>query len=546
MLASGPAFIKAKGNEIALFSYDTELCELEVEVDLPNKRIRQLNSDEYVEEIIIANPKGKNVKPNVNVKLKPKFRDIFEVRGIVHPIEREIKREGNRYSYRGIDGVERWFKVSISSIPSIRGKSFGKIRVGIKFGAALPPIKKYNPRIRGKGLNGLLEKAIYHINLLSVIIDGNTILFAGIPDYYCIFGRDSIIASLFLLPYAPEYARGTLKILAKLQGKKFDKRTLEEPGKIPHEFRFGELSLSKKMPFSPYYGSIDSTPLYALLAWEYLKTTGDEKLIQEIREPLLKAYEWIIVKLEEEGFIKYDFANPFRPMNQGWKDSKEGVPGAKPPIALVEVQGYAYAALMGFYEFLGIKEAKEKARKLRRRFNRLFKGKRGYKLTPDSDVLASNQGHLLFTGIADDPEKIIEALFSQQLMTRWGIRTLGENEEAYDPFSYHNGSIWPHDNAIIALGLCRVGEQEKADEIGKRVVDALYSLNKIPELYAGLDSPVPFEVERANEPQAWSAAAIFAFITVAIENGKTLLPDLKLKSRINVEVKDGKVKAETP
>ncbi|MFA4668914.1 amylo-alpha-1,6-glucosidase [Pyrococcus kukulkanii] len=545
MLASGPAFIKVEGSKVALFSYDTELCELKVDVNLPNKRIRRLNSCEYIEEIIMANPESKDVKPKVNVEVKPKFRDIFEIRAIAQPIKREIKREGNGYSYRGIDGVERWFKVSISDIPRIKAKSFGKIKVSIKFGAALPPIERYNPKIKGEGLNGLLKKAIYHISLLSVIIDGNVTLFAGIPDYYCIFGRDSIIASLFLLPYAPEYARGTLKILAKLQGKKFDMRTLEEPGKIPHEFRFGELSLSGKMPFSPYYGSIDSTPLYALLAWEYLKTTGDEKLIREIRESLLKAYEWIIMKLEN-GFIEYDFANPFKPMNQGWKDSKEGVPGAKPPIALVEVQGYAYAALMGFYEFLGIEEAKEKARKLRRRFNKSFKGSKGYKLTPDLDVLASNQGHLLFTGIADDPEKIIEALFSQELMTRWGIRTLGENEEAYDPFSYHNGSIWPHDNAIIALGLSRVGEKEKADGVGKRVVDALYSLNKIPELYAGLDSPVPFEVERANEPQAWSAAAIFAFITVAIENGKTLLPDLKLKSRINVEVKDGKVKAETP
>ncbi|ASJ16916.1 glycogen debranching protein [Thermococcus chitonophagus] len=546
MLSSGPSFVKIDRDKVSIFSYDTELCELEVKVEMPNKRIRGLKDNEYTERIIVANPSERSAKINPQIIIKPKFRDIFEVRGIATPLKRKIEVSERRYTYRGVDGFERWFKLSMEGDAEVRPKSFGEVKVRVTFETNLPiKMRKYKPKIKGRGLNGLLEKAITHISMLSVQVDGNPILLAGIPDYYCIFGRDSIISSLFLLPYAPEYAKGTLKVLARLQGKDVNEKTLEEPGKIPHEFRLGELSLSGKMPFSPYYGSIDATPLYIILAWEYFKATGNEKLIREIKCAILGAYEWILAKLKED-FVQYEYANPFKPMNQGWKDSKEGVPGAKPPIALVEVQGYAYGALMGVYNLLGIGEAREKAKKLKRRFKREFKGKKGYKLTPDSDVLASNQGHLLLTGIADDTDSVVKGLFSRELMTRWGIRTLGENEEAYDPFSYHNGSIWPHDNAIIALGLSRAGEKERADEIGKRVMDALCSLNKIPELYAGLDSPVPFEVERANEPQAWAAAAIFAFITVAVENGKTSLPDLKLKSRVNVEVKDGEVKVKTP
>ncbi|AAL81584.1 glycogen debranching protein [Pyrococcus furiosus DSM 3638] len=570
IIFGGSSFGIVEGDSIRLFMYDTEFCEVYTQVkgDVVFRRIRKLKGNKYLEKIIVANPNKHPVDFEVIVNVTSKFRDVFEVRRIATPVNREISRNKFGFEYRGRDGVVRKVIVLTEGLSgSLPPYSWRTAKVKITLQASVPVIHDPSfPQIRASGLYGLLKKALEHLRALSVEITGNKTLFAGIPDFFCVFGRDSIISSLFLLPYDPKYAKGTLFVLAKLQGEKFDPKRLEEPGKIPHEYRLGELSLSGNYPFSPYYGSIDATPLYLILAGEYYRWTKDQETIKKLRENLFSAYEWLIKKLEEgNGFLVYTYANPYVPMNQGWKDSREGVPDedglpTKPPVALVEVQGYAYKALLSLAEISEIINPDENyliqlSRELKKKFNREFKGKKGYKLALNSDVLASNQGHLLFSGIVEDQEKVIEALFSSELLTRWGIRTLSEKEKAYNPFSYHNGSIWPHDNAIIALGLSKVGELEKAEDVALRVLRAFLRLNSLPELYAGVDAPEPFIIPRANEPQAWSASSIFAFITASlgitpkgVSRENTKLPNLSIYPVIingkkhKLAIKNGEIK----
>ncbi|AFK22861.1 glycogen debranching N-terminal domain-containing protein [Pyrococcus sp. ST04] len=566
-LFGGSSFAIVENDSARIFMHDTEYFSIKVRIlgNVLVKRKKALRGNLYRETIVVANPTKSKVQYEANLYVKPKFRDIFEVRGIHPSIDRIPEASRGTFKYRGIDGIVREFSISIrKGKGELSPYSWEKIVVEGEIKNIFNHIP-HSPRIFAKGLWGLLEKALQDIRALSVLINSNPILFAGIPDFFCVFGRDSIISSLFLLPYTPEYAKGTLKVLASLQGKNFNSHTLEEPGKIPHEYRVGELSLSGKLPFSPYYGSIDATPLFLILAEEYLKWTNDEETIKGIGKNIEMAFEWVLGKLRE-GYIYYEYSNPFRPMNQGWKDSANGIPDengipVKPPIALVEVQGYAYAALVNSYIFEDIVDVDTKklineGKKLKKRFNKDFiaRKKKFYKLAKNSSVLASNQGHLLVSGIADYPNIIVDSLFSENIMTRWGIRTLAEYENAYDPFSYHNGSIWPHDNAIIALGLQKSGFHEEAEELSLRVLSALRELNSIPELYAGLDSELPFEIKRANNPQAWSATSIFAFITASlgispneIEEEKTLLPDFKVYpvyiggKKIKVEVKNGEI-----
>ena len=375
-------------------------------------------------------------------------------------------------------------------------------------------------------IDGIFERAVENINALMLFTRFGPVPLAGIPYFACPFGRDAIITSLFLLPYYPEYAAGTLRLFGRLQGKRTNPKNEEEPGKIPHEFRLGELAQSGKVPFAPYYGTVDATPLYVALAGEYLRWTGDRKLIEELRPNLTAAVEWILKKLDD-GYITYV---PGILGNKGWKDSRDGIIDEegkipKPPIALVEVQGYAYWALKLTGE-LSLTDLDEKtllmeAERLRKRFNRDFWLGSYYALALDGEgrplrVVSSNMGHLLLTGIAEHEEELAERLFRPDMFSRYGIRTLSAKEKAYNPFSYHRGSVWPHDNALIALGLARIGRTDMAKALMDAVFDAAKLLpeRELPELYSGLNELVP--VPRANSPQAWSAASVFAFVTASL------------------------------
>ncbi len=501
----------------------------------------------YVERLIFRNATDKRQRVSFSYSFRVPMEDIFEVRGFKEGFEREISisegEKGTVYTYRGIEGIVRGLEV-ISNMDFENGRFEAVFELGpleertfyvefrpyiegslpLRFVPDVKPLR--NPAFSSMGwLNRIFERAVEDLNALTAFTEFGPVPLAGLPEFAAVFGRDSIITSYFLLPYFPEYSRAVLKVLAKFQGKKEEKRSGEERGKIFHELRLGELSQSGRAPFAPYYGTVDATPLYIILAAEYLRWTGDSGLVEEIKENLNLAVEWILRKLEEgDGYIRY---SPGELGNQGWKDSRGAIPArdgspVKPPVALVEVQGYAYRALMEAGELTDCcrRELKQEAKTLKKRFNEDFWLDGYYALALDgenrpSEVVASNMGHLLLTGIAEHEREIAARLFEEDMFSGLGIRTLSSEEKTYNPFSYHNGSVWPHDNAMIALGLIRIGEREKAFRTAMAVLNAARNLDfTLPELFSGLEKPVP--ALRFNSPQAWSAASAFAFMTVLL------------------------------
>lgn len=503
--------------------------------------------ESYTEKLTFMNATGKKQRVSFSYSFNVPMEDVFEVRGFKEGLKREVstlRKDGNiHYIYRGIDGIVRGLEVRSNmdfkngrfetsfELPPLGERTFrvefrpyieGKLPV--HFIPEVKPLK--NPVFFSRGwLNRIFERAVEDLNALTAFTEFGPVPLAGLPEFAAIFGRDSIITAYFLLPYFPEYARAVLRVLARFQGRKEERRSGEERGKILHELRLGELSQSGRAPFAPYYGTVDATPLYIILADEYLRWTGDLELIENLRENLNLAVEWILGKLDEgEGYIRY---SPGELGNQGWKDSRGAIPmkdgtPVRPPVALVEVQGYAYRALMEAGEITDHSrgELKREAKALKKRFNEDFWLDGYYALALDgenrpSEVVASNMGHLLITGIAEHEREIAERLFEADMFSGLGIRTLSSEEKTYNPFSYHNGSVWPHDNAIIALGLAGIGEREKAFRLAMAVLRAARGLGyTLPELFSGLERPVP--TPRFNSPQAWGAASAFAFLTALL------------------------------
>lgn len=382
----------------------------------------------------------------------------------------------------------------------------------------------------------MLEQARREIDSLQMIDQEHPediVLAAGAPWFMALFGRDSIISSLFLIAQRPELGVSTARTLARLQGNKVDPITEEEPGKILHETRFGvgaDLALGGR---SIYYGSVDSTPLFAWLVSELIKWQAiTNEQIGQLLPAVDAALEWCrnYGDRDGDGFIEYQRATDKGLVNQGWKDSWDGVTFstgeiATPPIALAEVQGYYYAALNGRVQIakrLGEngEDFQQQAYALKARFDRHFwieelgQFALGLDHKKDQiDSLTSNLGHLLWTGIVlpERAEQIKERLTSTSLRARWGIRTLATSMSAYNPLSYHNGSIWPHDTVIAASGLSKYGFHNEAIVIIRGLIDAASALNsRLPELLAGFssddfDEPVPYPT--SCSPQAWSAAS---------------------------------------
>jgi glycogen debranching enzyme len=359
---------------------------------------------------------------------------------------------------------------------------------------------------------------------------------AGIPWYVAPFGRDSLIASLQTLHLSPRTAEGTLRVLAALQGKTVDPFTEEEPGKILHEMRYGEMARLGEIPHQPYYGTVDATPLFVLLFAETIAWTADEALYSDLLPQVLAALDWIEAygDIDGDGMIDYrtESDGHIRIRHQVWKDSHDSLhyaDGRVPEgtITPVEVQGYTYAALRRLAdvtEAYGDAEAaanlRQRAARLRERFERAFwleeRGFYAQALDDDKtpvDAISSNPGHLLFTGIVS-PEQavaIVRRLRQPDMESGWGIRSLSSASRSYNPMSYHNGSVWPHDNSIIAAGCYAIGEAGLANEIFTTLFDAgrLSADGRLNELYCGFartapnDAPVPYPA--ACSPQAWAA-----------------------------------------
>ncbi len=391
--------------------------------------------------------------------------------------------------------------------------------------------------------NSALDHAVTDIRSLYTEADGLPIISAGIPWYSAPFGRDSIIVSLQTLPLNPRVAADTLRYLARTQGTAVDEATEEQPGKIMHELRRGELARAGEIPHVPYYGTIDATPLWLILLHETWRWTGDEALVRELLPHAERALAWMdrYGDVDGDGFLEYARTSPNGLVNQGWKDSWDGVPFPdgtlpEPPIALVEVQGYACDArrrMSVLYHAFG--DAARAAR-LRRQaalmrekiIDRFWIEELGtFALALDGEkrpipTITSNAGHLLWCRVPDAvrASRMAARLLAPDMFSGWGLRTLSSSHPVFNPMSYHDGSVWPHDNAIVALGLALSGQKPAMLPIFSALYDAADGLryNRLPELYCGMTRaqgirPVLYPV--SCSPQAWASGAFFMLLQAA-------------------------------
>ncbi len=393
----------------------------------------------------------------------------------------------------------------------------------------------------------VIERAEQDAYLLRQTFGKDKVLSAGVPWFSTLFGRDSIIAASQTLMLNSAIAKETLTILAEYQGKTDDDWRDEQYGKILHEIRFGEMARCQEIPHTPYYGTVDATPLWLMLYAEYYAWTADSETLDRLWPHALAAMDWIDRNCAETGYLSYSCRSNRGLVNQGWKDSGDCIVNrkgqlAKPPISLCEVQGYVYAAKVRLAEIARLKKRidladrwQEEARELKTRFNRDFwledEGFCALALDGDRqrvDSITSNPGHCLSLGILT-PERaysVAERLRAPDMFNGWGIRTLSSLSPAYNPMGYHIGSVWPHDNALIAMGLRSLGLIDQALELAQGLIDMTQyqPYHRPPELFCGYErngdrTPVRYPV--ACSPQAWATGSIFQLLHMMIN----LVPD---------------------
>ncbi|WP_329106111.1 amylo-alpha-1,6-glucosidase [Micromonospora sp. NBC_01699] len=389
---------------------------------------------------------------------------------------------------------------------------------------------------------GLIDLAALQFGSLAT---GANLIAAGTPWFMTFYGRDSMLTCIQAMAFTPQLAVGTLNTFAATQATVFDDFREKEPGKILHEFRYGESSAFEEEPHSPYYGAADSTPLFVILLDEYERWTGDIELVRRLEHEARAALHWIDTygDLLGNGYVSYERRNTASGLeNQGWKDSPDSISyrdGRLPsfPLATCELQGYAYdAKIRGarlarriWHDPIYADRLEAEAADLKARFNRDFWVSDGeyYALALDADggqvdALSSNMGHLLWSGIVDPSRagRVAEHLLGPRLFSGWGIRTLAEGEERYNPTGYHTGAIWPFDNSFIALGLRRYGFDAEAGRITQAIIDASqYFDGRLPQLFAGYDrglTKYPVQYPTTWSPHAWSAGTPLMLIRVLL------------------------------
>lgn len=394
--------------------------------------------------------------------------------------------------------------------------------------------------------NAVVNRALHDLRLLMNELPSGQLPAAGIPWFSVPFGRDSIITSFETLMLQPDLAYGTVRFLAECQGREFNDWRDEQPGRILHEVRLGEMAQMGEIPHDTYYGSVDATPLFLVLLSELVRWTGDWTLVAELRGSIYRALEWIRRHGDQsgDGFLEYQTRSSRGIRNQGWKDSLNSVcwrDGSlvEPPIGLVEAQGYSYDARVRMAELLaGIGEEElprqllQEAAELRRSFEARFwlESEQFLAQALDRDgkpvpVVTSNAGHCLWSGILS-PEKaaaIVRRLLAEDMLSGWGIRTMSSLEPNFNPMSYHNGSVWPHDNALISAGLKRYGYDREANRVFTEVYEAALRFGgyRLPELYCGFDrdrryQSMPAQYPVSCSPQSWSAGSVFLMLQQAL------------------------------
>jgi glycogen debranching enzyme len=510
------------------------------------------------------------------------FSDIFEVRGARRPqrghrLAPRVKANQAVLSYEGLDRVTRRTKLHFDPAPEHVSNHRARFEIHLKAGQSQAweiaiscltskgpkPVVSHDAAWRkttqaraaahgraseistsSEQFNGWVNRSLSDVQMMVSETPDGFYPYAGVPWFSTAFGRDGIITALECLWCYPDLAAGVLRFLSATQAVSENRKQEAEPGKILHETRKGEMANLGEIPFGKYYGSVDATPLFVVLAGSYYVRTGDRGLISEIWPNIERALSWIdnYGDVDKDGFTEYQRQTPDGLAQQGWKDSHDSVfhadgTLAEGPTALCEVQGYVHAAKKFAAELalaLGKPEDSRRlaaeAERIQKQFEESFwcDDLGTYALALDGKkrrcrVRASNPGHCLFSGIAS-PERagrVAELLMSDDLFSGWGIRTLGTREARYNPMSYHNGSIWPHDNALIAAGLARYGLKREAMKVLNALFEAslFFELNRLPELFCGfprLPGAGPTLYPVACSPQAWAAGAVFLMLQACL------------------------------
>ena len=545
------------------------------------RRTRFVHNGSLHERIGLQNCNVGPVRVELELRFDADYLDIFTVRGyhstvVGAPRPARLTETGLMFAYDGADGMLRrtevvfdpkprlatgvasfevelepkqTFVVMVDVLP-IAGEEYPEL--DFQFDASLTDLERTYERWNAASTsyrsdnevldNGLVWRSLEDLRILCDQTPSGLYPTAGTPWYAVPFGRDALITSFQCLALNPDLAYGTLRYLAEHQGTKVDPYREEEPGKILHEIRFGELARLKEIPHTPYYGTVDATPLFLVLLVELLDWTGDVDLCSELLPNVFAALEWIdrYGDLDEDGLVEYTQHSTLGVRNQGWKDSNNSLTAADGtlaplPAALVEVQGYVFHAKSGLarlFSRLGRHEFADKLRReaevLRSRFDELFwvADRDFYAQALDRDknqvqAVSSNPGHCLWSGIlpSERAGQVVARLVAPDMFSGWGVRTLSSQERSYNPMSYHNGSIWPHDNSIIAAGMRRYGFRREAELVARSVLEATmrFTDDRVPELFCGFARDRRFNSGPGQylvncSPQAWGAGALFHFL----------------------------------
>ncbi len=572
------------------FLFTADLANLDVsydnEVVIPRgtlhlHRSKFLWEDVYYEEFKFTNYGMNPLSIPFRMTFDADFTDIFEVRGMHRQrrgrrLENEVTGSAVVLAYEGLDNIVRRTHVHCDPVPD--GISASEMNFQVSLGpaeiavlhltvscdaessaekvgypramnaateelnsldAAVPEIQSSNSRF-----NDWARRSFADVRMMTIGNPEVNYPYAGVPWFSTVFGRDGIITALEMLWLNPAIAKGVLQYLAATQATEINPAIEAEPGKILHEMRRGEMANLGEIPFGRYYGTVDATPLFIMLAGAYYDRTGDRAFLQTLWPHVELALRWIdeFGDIDGDGFVEYARHSSNGLVQQGWKDSNDSVfhadgTLAQAPIALCEVQGYVYAAKIAAARLncaLGNKNGcaglLAEAEQLQKKFEDAFwcEDLSTYALALDGEkkpcrVRASNAGHCLYTGIAsrERGQRVAKLLLSAEFCTGWGIRTLACGEARYNPLSYHNGSVWPHDNAIIASGVARYGLKELTGKIllGLLDVSNQVDLHRLPELFCGInrrqgEGPTLYPV--ACSPQAWAAGSIFLVLQACL------------------------------